>query len=238
MRTHSFPSIILIALLATALLLAASCQGTPTPTAKSPTPASTPQAFTLASPSASPQPTSTPLMIVQDGKKAPLYQLNPRNVDNSTLPVMRIDELHFTGSDPHFSADTWKLVVEGAGENPLTLTYADILARPVVSEVVLLICPGVFADNAEWSGVPLSLILNEAKFKPEAADVRFTSGDGYTFRIPLTTAMADGAFLAYKVNGQPLPSEHGFPLRLVVRGEYGSACVKWLVNITVLPRGS
>ena len=118
-------------------------------------------------------------------------------------------------------------------ETPLSLTYDAILAYPTYTEVVLLICPGVFADNAEWTGVPVSTILEEANIKPEASEVTFYAIDGYRVVKPLEVVQQEGVFLAHTVNGEILPAEHGYPLRLVVKGEYGSNWIKWLERIEV-----
>lgn len=242
---------LLISVLCVALLV--SCQATPVaPTATPIAAAAAPAALTATAvatarppvsvrpaeiPPTPPGPTPTPLKVNIDGREVSVSQLLPTRVDNSTLPVTKIEELHFTGEDPGFDSVTWKLEIDGLVERPLTLTYGDILARPVITDVVLLICPGVFADNAEWSGTPLGPILQEAGIKPGAKEVRLVGGDFYTFSIDLDQALAAGTFLAYRVNGQNLPSAHGFPLRVVVGNDYGSSWVKWLTNITVLGSG-
>ena len=158
---------------------------------------------------------------------------HPSEVDNSELPITPVEELHFTGAVQEYDIDTYRLVVEGLVENPLSLTYEDLLSRPQVTETVLLICPGVFWDNAEWTGTPLSLILEEAGLSPEASKVLIEAGGGYVRILSLEEAMADGVFLAYEVNGEPLPPDHGYPLRLVVRHQYGSKWVKWVERIEV-----
>jgi DMSO/TMAO reductase YedYZ molybdopterin-dependent catalytic subunit len=239
---------LLISVLCVALLV--SCQATPVAPTATPaaTAAATATALSTPRPTISarpaeipptpPGPTPTPLKVSIDGREVSVSQLLPTRVDNSALPVTRIEELHFTGEDPGFDTETWQLKIDGLVERPLTLNYADILARPVVTEVVLLVCPGVFADNAEWSGTPLGPILQEAGIKPGAKEVRLVGGDFYTYILDLDQALAEGAFLAYRVNGQNLPSAHGFPVRLVVRNEYGWAWVKWLTNITVRGTGN
>lgn len=162
-----------------------------------------------------------------------LISRDPALVDNSGFEITPVEELHTTGEPVDIDVDEYRLVVDGLVEKPLRLTYEDILARPSVTEVVLLICPGFFADNAQWTGTPLAGILQEAGVKPEAEEVLFHGADGFKNRLTLEEAMAEGVFLAYKVNGQVLPREHGYPLRLVARGKYGSRWVKWLVRIEV-----
>lgn len=160
-------------------------------------------------------------------------QQHPSDVDNSTLPITAVEDLHSTGRPQEYDINTYRLVVDGLVQNSLSLSYKDILARPQVTELVLLTCPGFFWDNAEWTGTPLSLILEEAGPLPDAAEVRFVSGS-YSITLSLEEATADGVFLAYEVNGETLPVEHGYPLRLVARHQYGSKWVKWVEHIEVI----
>ena len=142
------------------------------------------------------------------------YSQDPALVDNSGFEITPIERLHTTGSPVDIDIHEYRLVVDGLVENPLRLSYEDILARPSVTEVVLLICPGFFADNAQWTGAPVAGILEEAGVRPEAKEVVFHAADGYRSPLSLEEAMDEGIFLAYRVNGQVLPSEHGYPLRL------------------------
>lgn len=162
-----------------------------------------------------------------------IYQ-DPATVDNSNLPITPVEELHTTGRPVELDISIYRLTVEGLVENPLSLSYEEITTYLSVTEVVLLICPHVFYDNAEWTGVPVADILRQARVKPEAEKVYFKAAGGYRQALTIEEAMSDGVFLAYEVNGQPLPLEHGYPLRLVVRGKYGSRWVKWLTHIEVV----
>jgi DMSO/TMAO reductase YedYZ molybdopterin-dependent catalytic subunit len=192
-------------------------------------------------PASGPTSTSVPLpsSLEQRGsssasKRDSLIYQDPATVDNSDLPITPVEELHTTGRPVELDINTYRLTVEGLVENPLSLSYEEIMAYPNVTEVVLLICPGVFYDNAEWTGAPVVDILRQAKVKPEAEKVYFEAAGGYRQILTIEEAMSDGVFLAYEVNGQPLPLEHGYPLRLVVRGKYGSRWVKWLTRIEVV----
>jgi DMSO/TMAO reductase YedYZ molybdopterin-dependent catalytic subunit len=97
-------------------------------------------------------------------------------------------------------------------------------------------------STAEWSGVPLSDILDRAGVRSSAREVRFRGADGgevdnkrgtirFERSLPVDQARSSDAILAYAMNGEPLPIQHGFPLRLVVPGWYGVASVKWLTEI-------
>ena len=212
-------------LLGTLLVLALVACSSPT-ALPDPTPQSTPEA-TL--------PTPTPEAVGGVDLDVPLgiQSKHPSEVDNTKLPITPVEELHHTGSTQEYDIETYRLEVEGLVDNPLSLSYEELLSRPQVTETVLLICPGFFWDNAEWTGTPLSLILEEAGLSPEASKVRLVAGDGYAQTLSLEDAMADGVFLAYEVNGETLPPDHGYPLRLVARHQYGSKWVKWLERIEV-----
>jgi DMSO/TMAO reductase YedYZ molybdopterin-dependent catalytic subunit len=183
----------------------------------------------------SPSPSATATSGASQAVPVGIEQMNPADVDNSVLPITPVEELHHTGRTQEYDIDSYRLVVDGLVENPLSLSYDDVLGLPQVTETVLLICRGVFWDNAEWTGTPLSLILEEAGVLPDASAVQFFGGDGYRKTLSLEEATADGVFLAYEVNGQTLPPDHGYPFRLVVRHQYGSNWVKWVERIEVLP---
>ena len=162
-----------------------------------------------------------------------LSSRDPAFVDNSLLPVTPVDKLHLTGTPSDVDISTYRLAVNGLVDNPLSLTYDEIKALPSVSEVVLLICPGVFTDNAEWTGVPVTTLLQKAGAQEKASEIVFYDGDQYQKSFSLKDIARDGVFLAYNIDGQPLPREHGFPLRLVIKGEYGNLWVKWIDHIEI-----
>jgi DMSO/TMAO reductase YedYZ molybdopterin-dependent catalytic subunit len=190
---------------------------TPTPSIPSPTPSIPSTTLTI--------PSSTDLSL--------LINSDPAKVDNSKLPITPVDQLHTTGSAPEIDISKYRLIVDGLVSTPLSLTYEDIMQYPTVTEVVLLICPGVFVDNAQWTGVPVTTILAEAGVKQEAKEVTFYAADQYQITFSLTEVERDGVFLSHTVDGQILPKEHGYPLRLVVKGEYGSNWVKWVDHIEI-----
>jgi|WetSurMetagenome_2_1015567.scaffolds.fasta_scaffold65604_2 DMSO/TMAO reductase YedYZ molybdopterin-dependent catalytic subunit len=162
-----------------------------------------------------------------------LIDKNPASIDNSQFPITPVEDLRTTALPPQVDMKKYSLSIEGLVNNPLNLSYDAVLKYPSVSEVVLLICPDTFVDNAEWTGVPLSTFLTEAGIKPEATQIAFHAMDGYSNRIDLKDALKDGVLIAYKVNGQILPADHGYPLRLVAKGLYGGNWVKWIDRITV-----
>ena len=122
----------------------------------------------------------------------------------------------------------------------LTLSFDDLLKRPLIEDYITLMCVsnpvgGPYIGNARWLGASLGALLREAGIKAGADQLYCTSFDGFTSGTPVQTAM-DGrdALLAVGMNGKPLPTAHGFPVRTVVPGLYGyvSAC-KWITDIEV-----
>lgn len=139
---------------------------------------------------------------------------------------------------PQVDPETWRLRIHGRVAKTLTLTYEDLLQRPMVERYVTLACVsnpvgGDLIGNARWLGVPVSTLLAEAGPQPGADQVVSRSVDGWTCGTP-TAVLTDGrdALLAVAMNGEPLPVQHGFPVRMVVPGLYGyvSAC-KWITEL-------
>jgi DMSO/TMAO reductase YedYZ molybdopterin-dependent catalytic subunit len=180
------------------------------------------------------QPSEEPKMDVPT-QLSQVILSDPAKIDNSRLPITSVEQLNLTGVAPDVNIEQYRLVIDGLVETPLSLTYEEILACPSVTEVVLLICPGFFADNAEWTGVPVTALLEKAGIKPEAKTVVFQDISGsYRRELPLEDITGNGSiFLAHTVDGQTLPLEHGYPLRLVAKGKYGSYWVKWVERIEV-----
>ncbi|MFC1941056.1 molybdopterin-dependent oxidoreductase [Chloroflexota bacterium] len=185
------------------------------------------------SPGSAPAEKPSPPTIETHEDLQQLINSNPAEVDNTNLPITPTDKLGIIVPAPIIDIEEYRLTVDGFVEKPLTLTYDDILAYPPVSDAVLLICLGVFADNAEWTGVPVAALLTEAGVTPEATEVVFYARDKYRRTLLLAEVQQEGVFLAYAVNGQTLPREHGYPLRLVAEGKYGSTWVKWVDHIEV-----
>jgi sulfane dehydrogenase subunit SoxC len=167
--------------------------------------------------------------------------------------------LHF--DIPLVDAATWTLAVDGLVARPLRLGLDDIRRRPRVEVPVTLECAGngralatpraatmpwfvEGVSTARWAGTPLGGLLEEAGVDPgRAGEVVFTGRDRgvtrgiphhYERALPLAEARAPGPLVVYEMNGQPLPPQHGFPVRLVVPGWYGMASVKWLDRVSVI----
>lgn len=158
---------------------------------------------------------------------------------------------------PVVDVSKWRLNIEGSGvDRSLTLTYDDILAMPAVSFVRYVECAGngrsFFAAThgkkadgtqwklgaigvAEWTGVPLSEVLQQAGVKKTARDVMPEGLDDLKVRRPMSLdkATQEETLLVYAMNGQPLPADHGFPVRVLTPGWIGIANIKWVGRIQV-----
>ncbi len=139
---------------------------------------------------------------------------------------------------PQVDPSTWQLRIHGMVRNPITITWEQLLQRPMIERYVTLACVsnevgGDLIGNALWLGTPIKELLEEAGPLPGADQVVQRAVDGWTCGSP-TSVLLDGrdALLAVGMNGEPLPVDHGFPVRMVVPGLYGyvSAC-KWITEI-------
>jgi DMSO/TMAO reductase YedYZ molybdopterin-dependent catalytic subunit len=164
---------------------------------------------------------------------------------------------------PSIDRDAWWLRIEGEVENSFAINYEELLELESLAIPATLECAGNnrsllepkvkgvqwglgAVGTAEWTGVPLSILLDRAHAKTNGCHVVLEGADGgmledpksppgglkFARSIPVAKARAD-VLLAYKMNGRELPPEHGFPVRAIVPGWYAMASVKWLQRIIV-----
>ena len=176
----------------------------------------------------------------EDDKKHLLYTAGTVNfMGFRTKEITPNKEFYITTySDkvPAVNYDRFALRIEGMAERPYTLTMKEIEAMKDTTEFVTLQCignplGGDAIGNALWEGVTLRKILDRAVPKQGIVKTAFFAEDGYSDSIPYTLARSDDVFLAYTMNGEPLPPEHGYPLRVIVPGIYGMKNVKWISKI-------
>lgn len=169
-----------------------------------------------------------------------------------TAPVTATEDLFVLAhlGIPRVNPATWSLTIDGMVGRPLTLDLASLHSRPkTVVESVHNCCgsptqptvPTRRAANLRWGGVDLAALLAEAGVDPRAAylwsygldggSFAGTDCDWYVKDLPLARLAAGSVLLAYELNDASLPPEHGFPVRLVVPGFYGTNSVKWLWRI-------
>ena len=195
-------------------------------------------------------------------------QQEPKNLE---APFGRMDsyltptELFYIRSHfprPSLGRASYELRIDGAVRRPLALSYEQLRNMRSETRVATLECAGnsrVFlvpqvqgaqwelgaAGNAEWTGVPLRVLLELAGLADDACEIVLEGADrgapkeeplppgpiSYVWSLPRVKAMQPEVLIAYEMNGRDLPPDHGFPVRAIVPGHYGMASVKWLTHI-------
>ncbi len=161
---------------------------------------------------------------------------------------------------PATDGPSWIVSISGRVRRPIMLSMDDVRARPAVTMPVTMECAGngrarlrprpisqpwlaEAIGTAEWTGTPLRALIEDAGLEDDAIELVFTGADhgtqggieqDYERSLSIRDAMRDEVLLAYAINGQPLPPQHGFPLRLIVPGWYGMTSVKWLRRIAAV----
>jgi DMSO/TMAO reductase YedYZ molybdopterin-dependent catalytic subunit len=141
---------------------------------------------------------------------------------------------------PQVSPQEWTLRITGMVDRQLELSFADLLRLPLIEHDMTLVCVsnqvgGPYAGNARWLGASLPALLRKAGIQRGADQVLSTGTDGMTISTAVDTIM-DGrqALIAVGMNGQALPTEHGFPARMLVPGLYGYvSATKWVTELEV-----
>jgi sulfane dehydrogenase subunit SoxC len=158
---------------------------------------------------------------------------------------------------PALDPGSWRLEIRGLVARPRTFTLDELRQMPTVSSAVTIECAGNgralmdpfpggqpwrsgAVSTAVWAGVPLAHLLELTGVRPDAVEMVFSGADRgiedgveqrFERSLPTEDAMAPDVLVAYEMNGEPLPPQHGSPARLLVPGWYGMASVKWLVEI-------
>ena len=172
-----------------------------------------------------------PLQLEGQIKAMPPLKPNTLITPNTDFYILQI------GDPAVLDEASWRMVITGLIERPMPpLRLEDITAMKSVTAMRTLKCIGdpigtEQMSNAVWKGVPLRDLLEKVGPKPEVKVVVFRCADGYHTAIPVEEALETETLLAYEMNGVPLPTEHGFPIRLLNPGNYGTKNPKWIVNI-------
>ena len=176
------------------------------------------------------------IILPKGTKRQSLIQKNPKTIDARNLEVTPLKNFETMGiTDYEVDLDKWRLVVNGAVRAPLTLTYGEVKDLPPMEKEVLLICPGFFAIFGRWKEIAMEHLLQMAEMDREVTHVTFHGPEGNyekTESFPIEEVKTGKIFLAYQVNGNPLPRKHGFPLRIVAEDRYGFEWVKYVYKVT------
>jgi DMSO/TMAO reductase YedYZ molybdopterin-dependent catalytic subunit len=189
---------------------------TPTDVPVAPVPASLPSGADLASAGLS-QAGLTPIVVPNNR----FYR-----IDTAFIP-------------PSVDRDSWSLRVHGMVDREVTLTYAELVALPIIEQYVTIACVsntvgGKLVGNAKWTGVRLRDVLDMAGVQSNADQLVGESVDGFTAGMPVAWVMdlARTPMIAVAMNDAPLPREHGYPARLIIPGLYGYvSATKWLASL-------
>lgn len=207
--------------------LAAAC-GTPPQSPSPPTSASTP------TPDAAATAGGLETTPTSAAGAHPLPQ--PAPADIVITPNDKFYRQSYSSRPSVVDISNWRLTIDGLVKQPLTLTYDDLKALPPVEAMRTLECignpvGGPLIGNAVWKGFYLETLLREAEILPSAIRARFEAADGYYTSVKLEWIQQPGVFMIYEMNGEPLPPDHGYPLRILMPGLYGQKNPKWLRHI-------
>jgi len=179
-----------------------------------------------------------------------IHLIDTRNISNFYSDDFYVVQ-HY--GQPTIDVDEFRLRVTGMVDNPREYSLSELMQRQVVEQDFGFECGGnrnqIFnglVGNARWRGISLAALLREAGIQEDGREVVFFGADvgteeirgrsvdqAFARSLPVHDALGEHNMLAYEMNGSPLPSQHGRPLRLIVPGHYGVANVKWLTHIHV-----
>jgi DMSO/TMAO reductase YedYZ molybdopterin-dependent catalytic subunit len=136
------------------------------------------------------------------------------------------------GQTPNVARDVWRLDIDGLVERPQSWTFANLMAQPQASRVSDIHCVTSWSryDN-HWDGVSTHDLMEAVGVKDEAKFVLFTANDGYTTNMAIEDFASPEAMIVHSWEGQPLPLDHGGPVRVVVPHLYFWKSAKWLRKI-------
>ena len=180
-------------------------------------------------------------ILPRPAKTLPAVPLDPAQgiPGLSKLITPNIDFYRIDVADniPVIDINTWTLKITGMVKNPHTLTYSDLLKRPLFELDDTLSCVsnpvgGIYIGNARWLGCRLDDLIREAEPLDGADQILSSSEDGFSAGFPLASLDGRDAMIAVGMNGEVLPLVNGYPARIVVPGLYGYvSATKWLTNI-------
>lgn len=147
------------------------------------------------------------------------------------------NEEFFTNSisqPPEINLTRWTLSVYGHVETPLVFNYENFTSQESKLEIATIRCVEGYAGTAEWRGIRVRDILGLVQVKDGAKDVIFQAWDGYSSSLTIEEASKSDVLLAYEMNGETLPVNQGFPVRVVAPGHAGYKWVMWVYEIRIV----
>ena len=131
----------------------------------------------------------------------------------------------------YIDIDAYTLTIDGLIEQPVALSYDEVLDNQKYTKVVTLHCVEGWSVDILWEGILLADLFEAVDIQESADTVIFHSEDGYSTALPLQTIMDRQLMIAYKMNGVVLPPERGFPFQLVAEDKLGYKWIKWITRI-------
>lgn len=131
----------------------------------------------------------------------------------------------------YINTDVYTLTIDGLVEQPISLTYDEVLDNQKYTKVVTLHCVEGWSVDILWEGILIADLFEAVDIQESADTVIFHSEDGYSTALPLQTIMDRQLMIAYKMNGVVLPPERGFPFQLVAEDKLGYKWIKWITRI-------
>lgn len=193
--------------------------------------------------SAGTNPTTLPPATAPSGTATPGATATPEIWAPLTEPIITPNDDFYTmkyhpSPPPEVDPAGYRLEIAGEVDNPLSLSLDEIKAFPQVTEMRTLECisnpvGGNLIGNAVWTGVQMAAILAAAEARSGGRYLKIESTDGYHTGIPRELAEDEFAYLAFEMNGEPLPAKHGYPIRALWPGRYGQKQPKWIERITL-----
>jgi DMSO/TMAO reductase YedYZ molybdopterin-dependent catalytic subunit len=156
--------------------------------------------------------------------------------EGGTVEVTPNEDMRVRTAEPYPVIDPadFNITVSGLVEKPVSFSFADITSMEAEERLVDLPCVEGWTESALWKGVRLAPLLERAGILDGADNVVFSSPGGYTTSLTLADIEETDPLLAYGANGEMLPQEQGFPLRLLVPDRLGYKWIKWVTSIEVI----
>jgi len=214
-------------------------------------------AMNMAAPPGTQAPASTPIPTSTSAPRpTPTLKVTPKpqplqpSLDIAGISPFYTPEPQFYRVDttlvvPQVNAATWQLRIHGMVDRPVTISYNQLMQQPMVEHDITLTCVsesvgGGYIGNARWQGTLLADVLRQAGIQAGADQIVMRDAKGMTIGVA-TDPVMDGrnSMLAVGMNGQPLPAEHGYPVRVVIPGLYGYvSATKWVVDMELTTFGA
>jgi len=179
-------------------------------------------------------PAPLPTPTVAAGEITPAPGTRPEITPNQDFYRIDIDAL-----PPVIESKSWVLQVSGLFDHPRPLKLSDLLAYAAVTQPITQSCisnpvAGDLISTSNWTGVRLGDVLRDLGVRPEAKELAITATDGFYESVEMRDMLDPRTLLVYGMNGDALPVEHGFPLRIYIPNRYGMKQPKWITHIEAI----